>query len=136
MNKGQRLTAADVARLAGVSRPTISRALKSGALHGLRDNSGRWTIAAEDAESWITAQRAHSAHEQPKAATEQTNAQLEQLRASLAETRESLAAAKAENLGLKDRLADTQADRDRLAELLKDALSKPQSVSLFRRWFG
>lgn len=58
--------------------------------------------------------------------------------AQLAKTREELAAAKAENAGLRDRLTDTQADRDRLAGLLDRALEARTTVEATppaRGWF-
>ena len=46
-----------------------------------------------------------------------------------------LAAAKAEIAGLRERLADTQAERDRLLVLLNKAL-EARPVSIFARIFG
>lgn len=50
MNK--RLTPAQAAKKAGVSRSTISRALKSHTLRGVRGNNNRWSIAEDDLQSW------------------------------------------------------------------------------------
>ncbi len=48
--------------------------------------------------------------------------EIDQLRKALSESREELAASRAETSGLRDRLSDTQAERDRLAALLDRAL--------------
>jgi predicted site-specific integrase-resolvase len=48
----KRLTPAQAAKKAGVSRSTISRALKNSELFGVRGNNSRWTIAETDLENW------------------------------------------------------------------------------------
>lgn len=50
MNK--RLTPAQAAHKAGVSRSTISRALTNKELVGIRGNNNRWTIAEADLDKW------------------------------------------------------------------------------------
>ena len=63
--------------------------------------------------------------------------ELEQIRSQLSEAREELAASRAETSGIRDRLADTQADRDHwrgLAEKLSEA--QTAAPSLFVRLFG
>lgn len=51
------------------------------------------------------------------------------------EMRADLAASRAEVAGLRDRLADTQAERDRLAALLEKALESRHVVGFFGRLF-
>lgn len=63
--------------------------------------------------------------------------ELDQTRRQLSEVREELAAAKAETSGIRDRLTDTQADRDRwrgLAEKMSEA--QAAAPSFFGRLFG
>lgn len=48
----KRLTPAQAAKRAGVSRSTISRALKNMELIGIRGNNNRWTIAEDDLDNW------------------------------------------------------------------------------------
>lgn len=56
------------------------------------------------------------------------------IRADLAATKIALASSQAEASGLRDRLADTQADRDRLANLLEKALEPRPGI--LTRLFG
>ena len=58
----------------------------------------------------------------------------DQIRADLAATKIALAASQAETAGLRDRLTDTQADRDRLAALLEKALEPRPGI--LARIFG
>ena len=58
------------------------------------------------------------------------------IRSDLAETKIALAASEAEVSGLRDRLADTQAERDRLAALLNRALEHRPAVSIWGKLFG
>ena len=48
----RRLTPAQAAKRAGVSRSTISRALKNLELIGVRGNNNRWTIEESELEKW------------------------------------------------------------------------------------
>ena len=96
------------------------RALASKTLHAQRDNKNRWLIRIEDLEAW-SADRPEQ--DRTGSNTDRTMTDtVSNMSSELAETREQLAAAKAENAGLRDRLADTQAERDRLAGLLDRAL--------------
>lgn len=47
-------TTARAAQIAGVSRPTISAALKSGDLRGNMSNRNRWSIADPDLRDWMS----------------------------------------------------------------------------------
>lgn len=58
----------------------------------------------------------------------------DEIRADLAATKIALAASQAEATGLRDRLADTQAERDRLARLLEKALEPRPGI--LTRIFG
>ncbi|WP_085787620.1 helix-turn-helix domain-containing protein [Ketogulonicigenium robustum] len=66
-NMSKMLTTAQVAQRFGLSRSTVSRALKNGDLRGIRDNRGVWKIAEDDAHKWrsdaVHEQRAHSVHD-------------------------------------------------------------------------
>jgi arginine repressor len=48
----KRLTPAQAAKRAGVSRSTVSRALKNMELVGVRGNNNRWTITEIDLDNW------------------------------------------------------------------------------------
>lgn len=53
------LSPAQAAKLVGVSRWTILRAVKSLGLKAQRDNSGHWRIRENDLREWSAAQGAH-----------------------------------------------------------------------------
>lgn len=127
------LTPAQAAQRAKVSRPTVSRALKSGDLRGIRDNSGAWRIAPPDLEAWASArsgvqveQRAHSVQEQN---ISELYAQLEQARAELANARELIArlegAAGATAIRLEELSADRDAWRAQAERLAGAAMKEP-----------
>ena len=65
-----------------------------------------------------------------------TPAETDAIRADLAATKIALAASQAETMGLRDRLADTQAERDRLAGMLDRALEARPVPGLWSRLFG
>jgi excisionase family DNA binding protein len=56
------LTSAQAALRVGVSRWTITRAIKSGELRAIRDNKGVWLITEADLSAWRSAPDAPGAH--------------------------------------------------------------------------
>lgn len=99
------MSPAQAAHVAGVSRWTIMRAIKSHELLAKRDNRNQWRITPEALEGW----RAHSVHTPETSHTKHT---LE----AMIELREKLAAATA-------RANAAEADRDRwqaMAERLSE----------------
>lgn len=126
----QVLTTAQAAKRAKTSRPTISRALKTGDLQGNRGNDGRWLILADDLDAWAALrsavhdeQRANIVHERKKPTEiEQLNAvsrDLEDAKTELAYVRERLARAEGENAANKERITDLTTQRDRLMTALE-----------------
>lgn len=110
------LTPAQAAHHAKVSRPTISRALKSGDLPGIRDNSGAWRIMSSDLDAWKARrssvhieQRSHTVHLHTR---DENGEQLEQARSALAIAREQIARLEGQATAHAERLADALADRD------------------------
>jgi len=74
----KRLTPAQAAKKAGVSRSTISRALKNMELLGVRGNNNRWTIAEEDLEKWsVTSVQNSSGHQNMNTGEQSTRLILE-----------------------------------------------------------
>ena len=67
----KRLTPAQAAKRAGVSRSTISRALKNMELLGIRGNNNRWTIAEDDLDKWSVNSVQNSSSGQNKELNEQ-----------------------------------------------------------------
>lgn len=99
MNK--RLTPAQAAKKVGVSRSTISRALKSHVLTGVRGNNNRWTIAEEDLLNWSM----HTVQNSSENQIDASNEELHELRSKV-----SVQAVKIEML--EARIVDLKTDRD------------------------
>ncbi len=125
------ITPTEAAKRAGVSRPTISRALKSGDLRGIRDNGGLWRIDPDELDAWA-ARRAPVHHER------RAHAHDSDLSAQLEHTKIALAAAEARADGLAARLTDAQTDRDAWkaqAERIASEARPARPVSIFARIF-
>lgn len=120
----------------GASRSAIMRALASKSLPATRDNQNRWQISQTALEAWAADRPDKPDTIRP--AAEDSIRPLIADSAELVEARTKVAALTAENAGLRDRLTDTQKERDRLAGLLEVALeARPiQTVSLWARLFG
>ena len=97
----EKLTTAQAAARSGASRFAIHRAIKSGALHPVRDNRGRYLFDAEELDAW-SATRAHLV--------------AQSLRDDSA-TEPATDAAQVEIAALRDRLADSE-KRAAVAEAL------------------
>ena len=137
----QFLTPEAAAKRAGVSRPTINRALKTHELLGRRDNRNRWQIATADLDAWANDRCTGHAtgHEQfTTSGHDQKRDQLEQARSDHARTLEKLAAATATICQLQSRLAAVEQDRDRwrsMAEKLADRPPETPPPAPRRRWW-
>lgn len=96
------MSPAQAAQAAGVSRWAVMRAINSHKLKASRDNQNHWRIAPEDLEAWAAhnVRSAHSAHPETEA-----------------ELREKIAALTADNGQLRERLSDTQEDRNAWREM-------------------
>lgn len=111
------LTPQQAATRSGVGRTTIMRALERDEIKAVRDNSGRWKISVEALEDWLSMRTVRSHDGQsPRSLSASDDGQ------ELTTARIELATLRAELAGVRDRLTDTQTDRDRLAALLKQAL--------------
>ena len=125
------LTPNAAAKVSGVSRSAIMRALANRSLPAQRDNKNRWLISRADLDAWAAMRPEQDRTETP---TDRTVTEPNpDMSAQLSATQADLAASRAEAAGLRDRLADTQADRDRLARLLEKAL-EPRGI--IARIFG
>ena len=127
------LTPNAAAKAVGTSRSAIMRALANRSLPAQRDNKNRWLISRADLDAWAAMRPVQDRTETPsdRPVTEPDTDMSAQLSAAQAD----LAASRAEAAGLRDRLTDTQAERDRLAALLDRALEpRPGIIArLFRR---
>lgn len=123
------LTTMQAAKRAKTSRPTISRALKSGELVGVRGNDQRWLIDADDLAAWARTrsavhdeQRSTTVQEQSLNAEDERlnalSAELDKVKAALAENREALARAEGENTANRERISDLTTERERLWAML------------------
>ena len=117
------LSPRQAATRAKCGRSSIMRALSSGDLKAIRDNSGNWQISPEALDDWLSLRRSpdRQSPDQPSEPPLVTPS-------DTPETLIKLAVAEA-------RLADMTAERDRLAALLEKAL-EARSVGLFARLFG
>lgn len=134
------LTTTQAANRAGVSRPTISRALKNAEIQAIRDNSGRWIITPEAVDAWKddratvhTVQRSNSVHSAPEVAE---NEQIERLKADIAATREAMARLEGEAAMNKERLADLGADRDQWRQMAERLSDRKTNIGFWNRFFG
>jgi excisionase family DNA binding protein len=112
----------------GTSRWTVSRALLSGDLEGNRNNRGHWRIEANAVDAWAELHvRTDVPAEQPTEHDSKANSNDQVFQIENAGLR-------VEVTQLRERLNDTQAERDRLADLLEKAL-QPRP-GLIARIFG
>ena len=92
----EKLTTAQAAARSGASRFAIHRAIKSGALHPVRDNRGRYLFDAEELDTWADERalllRADSATEP---ATDAAQVEIAALRDRLADAEKRAAVAEA-----------------------------------------
>lgn len=94
----ERLTTAQAAARSGASRFAIHRAIKSGALHPVRDNRGRYLFDAEELDAW-SATRAHLVAQSlrddsaPEPATDAAQVEITALRDRLADAEKRAAVA-------------------------------------------
>lgn len=98
MSKGN-LSPNAAAKLTGVSRSSIMRALANKSLFAQRDNKNRWQISPDDLERWVGSRSEASGH--VRTVTEQCP-----------DLTEELASSKTEVRLLREQLDDTKADRD------------------------
>lgn len=102
------LTPEQAAKKAGVSRSTISRALKDMRLMGVRGNNNRWSITQEALDEWMGSGVQIRPNEQPSAQSEQIRDLL--VTVSVQSTQITM---------LKERVADLKLDRDAWREASK-----------------
>ena len=96
----EKLTTAQAAARSGASRFAIHRAIKSGALHPIRDNRGRYLFDAEEIDAWAAerAQRVALLLRDDSAtepATDAAQADVDALRDRLADAEKRAAVAEA-----------------------------------------
>lgn len=116
------LSPRQAATRAGCGRSSVMRALASGHLRSTRDNSGAWLITPEALDDWLSMRRTDD-RSSPDMPTDRHVGTAPDLPDRLLEAETRAAAAEAHARGLADRLADTQADRDRWRDLAEKALA-------------
>lgn len=129
------LTTAEAARRARVSRPTISRALKSGDIDAIRDNSGMWKITPEAVDAWVKSRSSVQNEQRSYSVQNAPDERAERIAAELSDTRAALARAEGENAANRERIADLCAERDRLLTMLDARPSAPDAVQPGRPWW-
>lgn len=117
------ISPAQAAKLKGVSRRTIMRAIESHELQALRDNRNHWKIDPQALDKWADAQWATSDYAHPEVPTLPTS-----------DLAISLARAEAERDALREHLEQIKEDRDhwrRLATMQQKALEEKQKKRLW-----
>lgn len=113
------LTPAQAAKRAGVSRPTINRALKSLDLPGRRDNQNRWQINPNDLDKWKKSRRndqSMTIGNDHTVTTLDDQLQAAEIRAVRAEAERDAAIARADA---------AEADRDRWLTMVEKLADRP-----------
>lgn len=128
------LSPRQAATRAGCGRSSIMRALASGHLRSSRDNTGAWLITPEALEDWLSMRRTDD-RSSPNMPVDSPEDRLPDLSDRLLEAEIRATSAEARASGLADRLADTQADRDRWRDLAEKAL-EARTVGFWTRLFG
>lgn len=106
------------------------RALSAGELKANRDNLGNWQIDPAALDDWLSMRRTHD-RQSPVIKSGQPLVTY----VDTPETLARIAAMEAENAGLRDRLIDTQAERDRLATMLEKVLeARPVQAPVIGFW--
>lgn len=139
------LSPAAAAKIAGVSRSLISRAIKAGDLKATLRNNGHQSINRHDLDDWMSRRTERASHPEsaPEAAQTVTHhpddvARIAELETSLADVREKLSRMEGEAAATSARLTDLANDRDawrQQSEKLADA-SHTRPTSLLARIFG
>lgn len=142
------LSPAAAAKIAGVSRSLISRAIKSGDLKATLRNNGHQAIEQADLERWMEHRTARASHPEitdpaPVPGGDVTRhaddvARIAELETNLAQVRERLAKMEGEAAATVARIADLAGDRDawrQQAEKLAEA-SHARPAGLLARIFG
>lgn len=125
------MTPQQAANHAKVGRTTIMQALKSQELKGIQSNNGRWKISEEALEDWMSL-RPDSDRSTRHKPTQNDSVSVS---SELIEAKIEIARLEAEKNGLEARLADTQAERDRLSEALNKSL-EARPLGLWGRLFS
>lgn len=110
------------------------RALASGHLRSTRDNTGAWLITPEALDDWLSMRRTDD-RSYPDMSADLPEDQAPDLSKRLLEAEMRATSAEAHASGLADRLADTQADRDRWRELAEKVL-EARATGFWTRLFG
>lgn len=123
------MSPAQAAQVAGVSRWTIMRAIKSQDLQAFRDNKNQWRIESDDLHVWLSAhpaQGAHTVQEDVDTHPMHTTAHPEPVSQDILE----LVRVKAELEAEKTLRATIEADRDHWRDL-----AQKLATSRTRKWW-
>lgn len=133
------LTPAQVAKMARCGRSSVMRALVSRELPGIRDNSNRWKISAEDAQEWA-GQRPDT--NRPVADSNRTetghtvsDTHQNPLQSALTEASAEAAGQRARADALAEQVNDLKKERDRLLSIIEKH-SEARPIGIIARLFG
>ena len=124
------MSPAQAAQVAGVSRWTIMRAIKSHELQASRDNRNQWRITSSDLSAWMM----HTVHPQPDAPKLHTMEVETELREQLAAAVTRANVAEAMLVREREALDEIRADRDAWKQQATALLAAPQKRRSFWPW--
>lgn len=117
-----------VAQATNTSRRTVMRAIEAQDLQAFRDNRNHWKITTEAVEQWVLTQRTPSERAHTLPTLEQKIAQSilspKEGENPLDEERQARLRSEIEAAELRGKLFATEAERDRLHEIIKALTSK------------
>lgn len=135
------MSPAQVAQATNTSRRTVMRAIDAQDLQAFRDNRNHWKITAQAVEMWAAAQCAPSEQISPFIVPDPKSAHTAPARASEVEElkaeRDARRLAEVEAAELRGKLAATEAERDRLYNIVQGLKSLPLKPSnhVSRSWW-
>jgi len=127
------MSPSQAAQATGVSRRTVMRAVETGELEAFRDNRNHWKILPQDIQQWASAHVAPSVQDPFIAQVEQAQAhtpsifemEIEELKLE----RDARRLAEVEAAELRGKLIATEAERDRLHNIIQNFTTRR------RRWW-
>lgn len=124
------MSPSQAAQASGTSRRSVMRAIETQELQAFRDNRNHWKITPQALEEWASAQGAPSEQLPTPAHPLPTLEDTAEWRAD----REARRLAEVEAAELRGRLLATEAERDRLLDIVQ-RLTAPTTAAPRRRWW-
>lgn len=133
------LTPAQVSKMAKCGRSSVMRALASRELPGIRDNSNRWKISAEDAQKWAgqrpNTDRTITESDRKETGHTATDTHQNPTQSALMDAIAEAAGQRARANALAEQVNDLQKERDKLMDIIQKQ-SETRSSGIIARLFG